>query len=71
MVALPWKNSQWGADHQRTAESGPGTKREFGQGHFQVGKPTHCFRWTLESGPGHGVAAGFTGFKGFVRGDVF
>ncbi len=19
-----------------------GTKREFGQGHFQVGKPTHC-----------------------------
>ncbi len=22
--------------------SAPGTKREFGQGHFQVGKPTHC-----------------------------
>jgi hypothetical protein len=54
VVALPWKNSQWGADHQRTAESGPGTKREFGQGHFQVGKPTsgaECRHVALVFGP--------------------
>ena len=47
----------------RARTSGNGTKREFGQGHFQVGKPTHC-RLPIPS-VGFDQAAGV----GFIVGD--